>query len=92
MEKNEEDYGGKEEEWAGRARTATKYNASMPFVEEGNLHHSVIEELQSLDHPPLNTEHLIRTGGTLDELRIRKSTSFDRDKIELSLSSEYIDL
>lgn len=63
---------------------------STPDVEE-DMHRSVIEELQCLDAPPTKTEHLINTKHTFEELHIRKSSSFDRDRVELSLSSDYID-
>jgi hypothetical protein len=41
--------------------------------------------------PPTKTELLINTKRTFEELHIRKSSSFDRDRIELSLSSDYVD-
>jgi hypothetical protein len=41
--------------------------------------------------PPTRTEHLINTKRTFEELQIRKSSSFDKDRIEFSLSSDYVD-
>jgi chromosome segregation ATPase len=41
--------------------------------------------------PPTKTEGLINTKRTFEELHIRKSNSFDRDRIELSLSSDCVD-
>jgi hypothetical protein len=59
------------------------------------MHRSAIEELQGLDMPamdhPTKTEHFINTKRTFEEMQIRKSSSFDRDRIELSLSSECIE-
>ena len=43
-----------------------------------------------MEHP-IKTEQLINIKRTFEELHIRKSSSFDKDRIDLSLSSDYVD-
>lgn len=68
------------------------YMSSPDVQEESNLEKSAIEELKLLEGSNPTEEHVGSTSKTLEGMGIRRSHSFDREKIELSLSSDYIDL
>jgi hypothetical protein len=76
----------------GRSLPPKCYMSSPDVQEENNLDKSAIEELKLLEGSNPTEEHIGTTSKTLEGMGIRRSHSFDREKIELSLSSDYIDL